>query len=106
MQSAHAPVYKPSMATPARTGTSNAGMLTGLLDELRSGGQGVTRPANIRIAPMAPVAAPARVWIPLPDPPACGLGPSVAELTIGRPPRAPRPEDEPGVVRDGDAPAR
>jgi hypothetical protein len=34
-----------------------------------------------------------RVWSPLGEPPVTGLGPSVAELTLGRPPRAPRPGD-------------
>ena len=30
-------------------------------------------------------------WIPAPEAAPIGLGPSVAELTLGRPPRAPRP---------------
>lgn len=30
----------------------------------------------------------------LPEPRPVNMGPSTAELTIGRPPRAPRPEDE------------
>jgi hypothetical protein len=102
MASAHAPVYKPSIA---RSDAYNTGTMAGLLDELRSGTQGVKRRAAVRAAPPAPAAAPAPVWSPLPEPPSCGLGPSVAELTLGRPPRAPRPDDEATIVRAWDAPA-
>lgn len=56
--------------------------MTGLLDELR------IRPIeHVRVESCRT----ARVWTPLAEPASAGFGPSVAALTIGRPPRAPRP---------------
>lgn len=84
---AAAPAYPRSRSNPARP-------MAGLLDELKRTPRKKARAAKARPAPrQIPESRPARAWSPLPEPSSAGLGPSVAELTLGRPPRAPRPQD-------------
>ncbi len=93
MPSANAPIYTPSIPVSTRNGCYNTRPMAGLLDELKSGRAPFPRPAPVHPSPGPQAVIQVRKWIPLPDPEPLGLGPSVAELTLGRPPRAPRPGD-------------
>ncbi len=107
MPAANAPIYAPSLPASARTGVFRSRATIRFLDELTSHRTEFPRAFTVSVTPQAPPAPPitphippaspltatVRVWSPLGEPATTGLGPSVAELTLGRPPRAPRPGD-------------
>ncbi len=93
MPATNAPVYAPSIQAPGRTGCYNPRPMAGLLLEVESGRPEFPRLTPVHVIPAREPVVLVRKWVPLPDPEPHGLGPSVAELTLGRPPRAPRPGD-------------
>jgi hypothetical protein len=93
MPAANTPVYTSSIPPSVRHGCYNRSPVTGLLLEVESGRPEFPRMAPVHVIPAQQPIPQVRKWVPLPDPEPRGLGPSVAELTLGRPPRAPRPHE-------------
>lgn len=99
-----APFYNHPRQQTVRSGSYTGAPMSNLLAELHRARRGAMvkrtiHPQVVQSPPEAPVAAPVFApaagltpghWTPLGEPPPHGLGPSVAELTVGRPPRAPR----------------